>query len=61
MRVGAALLLPLVMGVWGVYLAEIAAWTGAGIFLIAGCYWRLRRISLPSDRTAARKGGFGRS
>ena len=42
MRVGAALLLPMVMGVWGVYLAEIAAWAGAGVFLIVGCYHRLR-------------------
>lgn len=38
MRVGAALLLPLVLGVWGVYLAEIAAWIGAGLFLMIGCY-----------------------
>lgn len=42
MRVGAALLLPLVIGVWGVYLAEIAAWIGAGVFLIAGCYRTLK-------------------
>ena len=42
MRVGAVLLLPMVMGVWGVYLAEIAAWAGAGVFLIVGCYHRLR-------------------
>ena len=42
MRVGAALLLPMVIGVWGVYLAEIAAWAGAGVFLIVGCYHRLR-------------------
>lgn len=44
MRVGAALLLPLVMGVWGVYLAEIAAWIGAGVFLIAGCYRTLKML-----------------
>ena len=42
MRVGAAMLLPLIMGVWGVYLAEIAAWIGAGIFLIVGCYRTLK-------------------
>ncbi|MER1994214.1 MAG: MATE family efflux transporter [Eubacteriales bacterium] len=44
LRIGAALLLPMVIGYWGVYLAEIAAWTGAGIFLIIGCYRRLKMI-----------------
>ena len=42
LRIGAALLLPMVIGYWGVYLAEIAAWIGAGIFLIIGCYRRLK-------------------
>ena len=46
LRVGASLLLPLLLGYWGVYIAEIAAWIGAGIFLMIGCYRRLRRISL---------------
>ena len=41
MRIGTALLLPGLLGVWGVYLAEIAAWVGAGIFLIIGCYRQL--------------------
>ena len=44
LRIGAALLLPMVIGYWGVYLAEIAAWIGAGIFLIIGCYRRLKII-----------------
>ena len=44
LRIGAALLLPMVIGYWGVYLAEIAAWIGAGIFLIIGCYRRLKTI-----------------
>ena len=44
LRIGAALLLPTVIGYWGVYLAEIAAWIGAGIFLIIGCYRRLKII-----------------
>ena len=44
MRVGAALLLPMLLGVWGVYLAEIAAWAGAGAFLALGCYRWLRRL-----------------
>ena len=45
MRVGAALLLPLLIGVWGVYLAEIAAWIGAGAFRIVGCRRELRKLS----------------
>jgi BASS family bile acid:Na+ symporter len=32
------MLLPVLLGVWGVYLAEIAAWAGACAFLIVGCY-----------------------
>ncbi len=44
LRVGSALLLPMLIGYWGVYLAEIAAWIGAGFFLINGCYRRLRLI-----------------
>ena len=42
LRIGAALLFPTVIGYWGVYLAEIAAWIGAGIFLMTGCYRRLK-------------------
>ena len=38
LRIGSALLLPAIIGDWGVYLAEIAAWIGAGVFLIIGCY-----------------------
>ena len=45
LRVGAALLLPVLLGYWGVYIAEIAAWVGAGIFLIIGCYHRLKKIN----------------
>lgn len=47
LRIGAALLLPAVMGYWGVYFAETAAWIGAGIFLIFGCYRRLRILGRP--------------
>ena len=43
-RIASALLLPMVIGYWGVYLAEIAAWIGAGVFLIIGCYRRLKMI-----------------
>lgn len=52
LRVGAALLLPMVIGHWGVYLAEIGAWAGAGVFLIAGCYRRLRIIGKTGERAA---------
>ena len=45
LRVAAALLLPVVIGYWGVYLAEITAWIGAGLFLITGCYRRIKKIS----------------
>ena len=41
LRIGSALLLPTVIGYWGVYLAEIAAWIGAGVFLIIACYHRI--------------------
>ena len=44
LRVASALLLPRLIGYWGVYLAEAAAWVGAGIFLIVSCYRRLRAI-----------------
>ena len=49
LRIGSALLLPMVIGYWGVCLAEIAAWIGAGVFLIIGCFRRLRII----ERNAA--------
>ena len=41
LRVGSALLLPILLGYWGVYIAEASAWIGAGAFLIVGCYRRL--------------------
>ena len=44
LRIGSALLLPVIIGYWGVYLAEITAWIGAGIFLIIGYYRRLKII-----------------
>lgn len=46
MRIGAALLLPLFIGEWGIYLAEILAWVGAAVLLIWGCYKRLRLLSV---------------
>ena len=46
MRIGGALLLPLFMGEWGIYLAEIMAWIGAAVLLIWGYYRRIRQMSL---------------
>lgn len=45
MRIGAALLLPMVMGEWGIYLAEILAWGGAAVLLIFGYYKRIREFT----------------
>ena len=45
MRVGSALLLPRLLGVYGIYTAEIAAWIGAAVLLIIFCYRDLARIS----------------
>jgi len=36
MRTGSALLLPAVIGYWGIFLAEVLAWLGADIILICG-------------------------
>lgn len=44
MRVGSILLLPRVMGEWGVYLAEIMAWAGAAVLLMWGYYRRMRLL-----------------
>ncbi|MBR4459553.1 MAG: MATE family efflux transporter [Clostridia bacterium] len=49
MRIGMALLLPLLFHEWGVYIAEIAAWIGAAILLIIGCYRRLRRMEAGTE------------
>ena len=44
MRMGTVLLLPLLIGEWGVYIAEIMAWFGASVMLIISCYRRLRLL-----------------
>ena len=41
MRILSALLLPRLLGEWGIYLAEIFAWAGAAILLIIGYYRRI--------------------
>lgn len=46
MRIGGALLLPLMIGEWGIYLAEIMAWIGAAVLLIWGYYKRIHNMSM---------------
>ena len=44
MRILCALLLPALIGEWGVYFAEIAAWIGAAVLLMIGYYHRLHLL-----------------
>lgn len=53
MRIGSALLLPLLIGEWGVYIAEISAWIGAAVFLIWGYYRRMRLLSVQLGEPSA--------
>ncbi|MBQ8080621.1 MAG: MATE family efflux transporter [Clostridia bacterium] len=47
MRVLSALLLPRLLGEWGVYLAEVLAWLGAMLLLMFGYLYRARSIEKP--------------
>ena len=42
MRIGSALLLPHVIGEYGIYMAEVLAWAGATALLVI-CYFRTER------------------
>ena len=44
MRTGAALLLPALIGYWGVFWAEVLAWVGADFILIPAYFIRLRKL-----------------
>ncbi len=44
MRVGTALLLPLLMGDEGLYFVEVSAWVGAAVLLTAGYYRQMRKM-----------------
>ncbi|MBQ8655408.1 MAG: MATE family efflux transporter [Clostridia bacterium] len=44
MRIACVVLLPMLIGEWGVYIAEIMAWIGAALLLIWGYYRRMKRI-----------------
>lgn len=44
MRILCAVVLPLFLGEWGIYLSEIAAWIGAAVLLMWGYYRRIHRL-----------------
>lgn len=52
MRIGCALLLPIWLGEYGIYFAEIAAWTGAAVILIIFYYRRIYHLlhNIPDKR-----------
>ncbi len=45
MRTGAALTLPALIGVNGIYFAEILAWTGADVILLSAYYVRMHKLA----------------
>jgi len=52
MRIACAVALPWLLGEWGIYLSEIAAWGGAAVLLMWGYY---RRIHLLERNPAYQK------
>ncbi len=44
MRIGSVLVLPLLIGMWGVYLAEVIAWLGAELLLMITYYARMKKF-----------------
>ena len=53
MRTGAALLLPAVIGYWGIFLAEVLAWLGADIILVASYYLTIKRFPRQDEEIPA--------
>ena len=45
MRIAVVLTLPAVLGEWGIYIAEVAAWVGATALLISSFYVKIHRYS----------------
>ncbi len=45
MRIGVALLLPLVLGEEGIFYAEVSAWLGAAVLLVISYFARMHRLS----------------
>ena len=50
MRSGCALLMPLLLGEWGVYTAGVISWYGAAALLAVSCCRRLKLISVQAQR-----------
>ena len=44
MRTGAAILLPSLIGYWGVFYAEVLAWAGADVILLVS-YWHILDVA----------------
>lgn len=44
MRIGVALILPLLIGENGIFYAETAAWTGAAVLLAFSYFWKMRHM-----------------
>ena len=55
MRTGSALLLPRWIGYRGVFVAEVLAWTGADVILIAGYLRARRKMFSPIDQTTLQR------
>lgn len=45
MRIACVLILPKFIGIWGVYWAEVAAWTGADLILLSSYYYKINKLS----------------
>ena len=45
MRIGVALLLPLVIGQEGIFYAEVTAWAGAAILLVTTYFVRMHKLT----------------
>ena len=50
MRIGVAMILPVLMGQEGIFYAEVVAWAGAAILLVATYFVRMKKLEreLPS-------------
>jgi hypothetical protein len=46
MRTGSALLLPLLVGENGIFFAEILAWLGADVILVASYFVKMRKFKV---------------
>ena len=52
MRIGSALLLPGLLGQYGIFIAEPAAWLGAELLLMITYYRTIRKLSFPETQAA---------